>query len=210
MLNKKEITAILLATLIIAFASTLIETWNFFLTALLSVFILIIANTAAKKIAGYYFESEIEVGLWEFRRWGYKKHHKFKKPFPAGAFFPIISKIIFFPIHGFVWMASLVFDVKSKVYRAAKRHGIYSFFEVNELHIGIIAAAGIIINLILAFAGYLLDFTFFGKLNVWYAFFNILPLSNLDGTKIYFGSRTIWTILFVIVLIALGYSFFLA
>ncbi len=209
MLNKDEIIAVLISTIILAFSITLIETWKIFFYALASVFILLFANILVKKITAFYYDAEVEVKLWEFKRFGFRQHWYTKKPFPAGALFPIASKIVLFPINSFVWMASLVFDVKAKTYRAAKRHGLYSFSEMTEDHIGYIAAAGIAINLILALIGYLVGFPLFSKLNIFYAFFNMLPISDLDGNKIFFGNLVLWCFLATLTLIALGYTFLL-
>jgi len=209
MLNKKEIINIIIVTIILAFAISLIESFKIFLYALLSVFLVILINIFAKKIISFYFDSEIEIKLWEIKRYGFKAHQHFKKSFPAGAFLPIISKIVLFPFNSFVWMASLVFDVKAKIYKAAKRHGLYSFSEMTEFHLGLIAAAGIFANLIFAIIGYLLGFSEFARLNIYYAFFNMLPISDLDGNKIFFGSIILWSFLASITLIALLYSFLL-
>lgn len=209
MFNKKEIAYILIATIFLAFAITLVETWNLFLYALVSVFIVIIANTFAKKIAAYFFESEVEVKLWEFKRYGVRKGQKTKTPFPAGLLIPLISKIFLWWINGFVWMASLVFDVKPKSWRVAKRHGFYSFSEITEDHIGYIAAFGIMTNLVLAVIGYLIGFPLFSRINIYFAFFNMLPISDLDGNKIFFGKLVLWNVLAIITLLALAYSFFL-
>ena len=91
-------------------------------------------------------------------------------------------------------MASLVFDIKPHVYRAAKRHGLYSYSEVNESHIGTIAAAGVLTNLVFAVIGYLLGFAYFSKINIYFAFFNMLPISELDGNKIFFGNLLLWAV----------------
>ena len=214
MINKKEILIISLVILILSFLLNLLESWTAFLTILLSVFIIIASNIFIKKLLAHYLDSEIEIKLWEVKRvglsflfWRFKKgghpSHKFKKPFPAGAFFPIISKILFFPFNNFIWMASLVFDVKSKTHKAAKRHGRYLFSEVTESQIGFIAAAGITINLILAIIGYFLGFQTFAQLNIYYAFFNMLPLSNLDGNKIFFGNIVLWSFLASLTLLGL-------
>ncbi len=203
MLNKKEILAIIISTIILGFIISLVESLNIFLYAMLSVFIIIMTNIIGKKIASFYLDSEIEIGLWEIKRYGFKTHRHFKRPFPAGAFFPIISKIFLFPLNSFVWMASLVFDVKPKIYKAAKRHGLYTFSEMTEYHIGLIASAGIFINLTLAVIGYLINFPEFARLNIYYAFFNMLPISDLDGNKIFFGSLILWSFLASIVLIGL-------
>ena len=209
MITKKEITAILIATVVLAFSINLISSLSSFLYTLLAVFILILANLIAKKITSFHLDSEIETSLWEIKRWGVRAHHRLKKPFPLGAFLPILSKLILFPINSFVWMASLVFDVKAKTYRAAKRHGLYKFSEMTEDHIGYIAAAGIGANLVLAIIGYLIGYPLFAKLNIYYAFFNMIPISNLDGNKIFFGNLVLWVFLAVITLIGLGYALFL-
>lgn len=205
MLNKKEIIVIVIITVILAFSISLIKSLETFLYTLLAVFLVLIINIFAKKIASFYLDSEIEIKLWEIKRYGFKAHKHFKKPFPAGAFLPIISKIFLFPFNSFVWMASLVFDVKPKIYRTAKRHNLYSFSEMTEYHLGLIAAAGILANLVFAVIGYFLGFTDFVKLNIYFAFFNMLPISDLDGNKIFFGSLVLWSFLASIVLIGLVY-----
>lgn len=204
MFNKKEILLIIVISVILAFSISLIETWDLFLYFLLAVFLVILINTFAKKIASYYLDSEVEVKLWEIERYGFKPKKTFKRPFPAGAFLPLISKIFLFPFGSFIWMASFVFDVKPKTYRAVKRHGLYSFSEMNESHIGWIAGAGIVANLFLGLIGYLVGFDEFARINLYYAFFNMLPISDLDGNKIFFGSLLAWAVLATIILVALA------
>ncbi len=209
MLGKKEIISILVATIILAFSINLISSMKSFLYTLLAVFIIIVINFIAKKITSFHLDSEIEISLWEVKRYGARAHQRFKRPFPLGAFLPILSKLILFPINSLVWMASLVFDVRAKSYRSAKRHGLYKFSEMTEDHIGYIAAAGIGANLLLAIIGYLLGYPLFSKLNIYYAFFNMIPLSNLDGNKIFFGNLVLWIFLAVLTLIGMGYALFL-
>ncbi|MCK5624553.1 hypothetical protein KAI04_01805 [Candidatus Pacearchaeota archaeon] len=209
MLTKKEIIAILVSTIIIAFSINLMTSISSFLSTLLAIFAVILVNLIAKKITGFNFDVEIETTLWEIKRYGFKAHHRLKKALPVGAFLPILSKLILFPINNFVWMASLVFDVKAKTYRAAKRHGLYKFSEMTEDHLGYIAAAGIGTNLAFGIIGYLIGFPLFAKLNIYYAFFNMIPISNLDGNKIFFGNIILWIFLAIITLIGLGYALLL-
>jgi len=208
MLNKKEILIIIIVILILSFSISLIETMEIFLYTLLGVFLVITINIITKKIIAFYFDSEIEIKLWEINQYGFKTKQHFKKPFPAGAFFPIISKILFFPIHNFAWMASLIFNIKPKIYKAAKRHGLYSFSEITEHQLGIIAATGIIANLIFAVIAYLVGFPDFARLSIFYAFFNMIPLSDLDGNKIFFGNVVLWSFLASVTLIGLFYALF--
>ena len=207
MLNKKEITSILIAILIITISLGLLNTWKTFGMVLLAVFFVIAINIFAKKAISYYLDSKIQIKLWEIKRYGFKPDQEFKKPFPAGIFFPIIFSALSFG--NLIWLASLIFEIKPKVYRAAKRHGLYSFSEVTEFQIGLIAAAGVLINLIFAVIGYFAGWPMFSRLNIWFAFFNMIPISNLDGNKIFFGSLVIWSFLASIVLIGVAYVFLL-
>jgi Zn-dependent protease len=216
MINAKELGYLIIVTIITAFAIALTKNLGLnstmFIYSLIGVFILLFVNILIKKTTAYFLESEIEIKIWEIKRFGFKTGDYFKRAFPLGAFMPLISKIFLFPLNGFVWMSSLVFDVKAKAYHAAKRHGMYSFSEMTEEHIGRIAAVGIIANLILAFLFYFIGGEFgiiFAKLNIWFAFFSMIPISDLDGNKIFFGNLVLWSFLAVVTLIGLGYTFFL-
>ena len=149
-----------------------------------------------KKITSYYLATEIEIKLWEWKRWGYKKHQKFSSPLPFGILAPIILKFLFMGLIN--WMACLTFDVKGKIYKAAKKYGIYSFSEVTEKEMGWIASSGIWANLFFAILGYLIGAPLFANINIAYAFYNVIPLSSLDGSKIFFGSIPNWAFLAVI------------
>jgi len=215
MITKSEILSILGITIVLAISASLFRDINLFPATLLSFFLVITINVLAKKIASFYLDSEIEMKVWQiegsmFRWFGRPvKYKKFEEPFKAGIYFPLISKIIFYPLGSFIWMASLIFEIKPKVYRAAKRHGLYSYSELNESHIGLIAAAGIVANIFFAFVGYLIGFSEFSRINIYMAFFNILPLSDLDGNKILFGNMTLWTVLVTLILISVCYTIFL-
>jgi len=204
MLNKEEILWIFLITVIVAFALSFPESIKT-IYFLVPVFLVISINILAKKVLSFYLDSEIEIKLWKIKTYGFKPTNYFKRPFPAGAFLPIITSIFSFGY--FVWLNGLVFDVKPKIYRAARRFGLYTFSEMTEGHIGLIAAAGVSLNLMFAVIGYLINFDEFAKLNIYYAFFNLIPLSDLDGNKILFGSIVLWSFLMALVLIGLGYVF---
>ena len=207
MFNKKEIGLIIAVIIIVALSLSFLKGLETFFHFLAYVFLIIIINIFAKKIACYYVESEIEIKLWQIKRFGFKPTAQFKRPFPAGALFPLLFSVLTFG--NFIWLASLVFDIKPKVYRAAKRHGLYSFSEMTESHIGIIAAAGIFATLVFAVIAYLVGYSDFARLSIYYAFFNMIPISNLDGNKIFFGNLVLWSFLATITLIGLGLAFFL-
>ncbi|HLC86923.1 MAG TPA: hypothetical protein VJH65_01440 [Candidatus Nanoarchaeia archaeon] len=206
MFNKKEIATIVIVSLIIGLIISWVKSIQIFFYSFLAIFFAIIINALTKKIASFYLDVETEIELWEIKKYGYKYYQRFKKPFPAGALLPIIIKIFSF---GYLnWLASLVFEVKPKVYRAAKRHGLYTFSEMTEYHLGLIAAAGIISNLFFAILGYLVGLNDFAKLNFYYAFFNMIPISDLDGNKIFFGNLMLWIFLVCIIVIGLLFTIF--
>ena len=222
MFKKHEIPSIIAISIILAFAITLVQTKESFLYILLSVFIIVLINILAKKIVAYQVDSEIETKIWEIERWGLSgilltkgvmhPAKKFKKPIPLGAFLPLISKAILFPITNLVWMASLTFDVKTKIYKAAKRRTRYSFSEITDYQIGLIAGAGILANLIFAGIGYIIGLPGemdFVRLSVFYAFFNMLPISKLDGNRLFFGNQIMYYTLGILTLAAMGYALFL-
>jgi len=207
MLNLKEISSILIIVFIITLMICLFKSIDALLYTLLAIFSVFLINILAKKITCFYLDSEIEIKIWEIKRYGFKPSSYFKRPFYAGILFPIIFSIV--SLGNLIWMACLVFDVKPKIYKAAKRHGLYSYSEMTESHIGLIAAVGVIASLVFAVIGYLLGFSEFSRLSIFFAFFNMIPISDLDGNKIFFGSLVLWSFLAALVLIGLGYVFFL-
>src|SRR3990172_9542279 len=114
MLEKKEIGTFAILTLVLAASISFPESKIFF-GILLAVFLILFLNIASKKIAAYYLDSEIEINPWQMERYGFKRHQFFKKPLPIGIFLPIIVALI--SLGNLLWMASMVFDVKPKVYR---------------------------------------------------------------------------------------------
>lgn len=200
MLKKKEIASILIVAIVLAFVISLVETIEIFLYTLLTIAIIIVVNIAGKKIAGHYYDTNVKIKLWEIKRYGYKVHHCFKKPFPMGIVFPFITTALTF---GWIsWMGCLVFDVKAKVHKAARRHkeAIYSFSDVTEWQTGIIATWGLAANLLASIVGVWLGFPEFASLSIFYAFYNVLPISSLDGKKMLFAHELLWAISAAIIL----------
>lgn len=208
MLKIKEIPVILIAAIVMGFAISLLEGWTAIFYSTLAVLAIILINTLAKKIVGYYLETGVEIRFWEIYQYGFKANRHFKKPFPLGAILPLISKIVLFPLKGFILMTSLVFEVFPKSHRAVKRHGLYSFSEMTEYHIGVIAASGIVANLFFAVIGYLLGFAEFSRLSIYYTFLNMIPFSELDGNKVFFGNIIMWSFLASIALIGMFFAVF--
>ena len=200
MFSEKEILLISGIAVVLALALSFLKGLEAFAYSLVFIFFILMINLVAKKISSFYLDSKIDIRLWDVKRFGFHPSARFKNPFPAGVLFPLLSS--FFTFGNFIWLGALVFETKPRVYRAARKHRLYNFSAMTEDHIGYIAASGIVANLLFALIGYLVGFSEFAALNVYYAFFNLIPVSDLDGNKIFFGSLVLWSFLATITLMA--------
>lgn len=215
MFTKKELLAILSITLVIGTVVSLsvesMDQWqSYFLIALGATAATIFVNVIAKKITAHYFDSEIEIETWQFKRFmfmtkktiaGHRPHQKMKHPFQAGFFMPLITKLLSFGLIN--WMACLTFQAKGTIYRTSRRFGQYQYIDITESEMAWISFIGIFANLIFATLAYMAGMTLFAKINLTYAFWNTIPISNLDGTKMFFGQKTLWGIAIVVTAIGL-------
>jgi len=174
------------------------QDWKLFLIYLATILSVVLINTIAKKLFAYSVETDVNFSFWSMYWYGFSKKSHYNKPIPM-AWLPLITSL--FTFGNFIWMSILEFDVTPRPERIARRHGLYRFTAVTEWHIALIAVAGILANIILGIAGYLVGLELFAKLNIFYAAWSIIPLGRLDGAKIFFGSRKLWFfMLFVLVL----------
>ena len=197
-----ETTIIILAAIILAMSISFQDTSIMYATTI-CFFIIIGANVLTKKAIGYLFEIDVKTKCWSWHQYGFRKDAHFKKPIPM-IWLPLLLSLL---TKGFFqWLAILEFDVTPKTERVAKRHGLYRFTQVTEWHIAWIATWGIILNFILAIIGYIAGFELFAKLSIYFITWSILPLSGLDGAKIFFSSRGLWITIATILIIVLGWG----
>jgi len=189
------IVAVLVLTLVSSFAFILEQQWNKILTILIFSAIIITLSISAKKLTAYLLDSNVEHEIWEMSRYGFAKRDYFKKPIPAGIIFPSVLAILSLGIIKFT--SILTYETRALKYRASKRFGFYSFTEITDWHHALIGAAGIFSILLLSVVTYLIptNLEYLAKISAYYAFWNLLPISKLDGAQIFFGSRVLWTIL---------------
>lgn len=190
----KEILVMLIGGLILG--ASVSFGGGLFLISAVSFIVIIGFNSFAKKAAGYLLEIGVEIKFWSWYQYGFRKASHFKKPVPM-IWLP--AALSFLSEGYFWWLGILEFDVAPKAERASRRHGLYRFTEVTEWHVAWIAICGIIMNLILGFAGYLIGLEYFAKLNIYYSLWSLIPLSGLDGSKIFFSNRKLWAVSAVIV-----------
>lgn len=200
--NVREISTVILASIILAVAFAFRNTAIFY-TAAISFLIILTINVLTKKIVGYNLETDVKTKFWEMYQFGFRKDMHFKKPVPM-AWLPLIVTLF---TKGFVlWLGILEFDIEAKTERVSKRHGLYRFTQVTEWHMAWIATWALIINLIFAVAGYIAGYELFTKLSIYFIAWSTVPFGRLDGSKIFYGSRALWTVVFTIAMIILGWS----
>ncbi len=192
---EKEVFIIILAAVILALTVSFRQT-QMFVASIISFLIIITANVLVKKLVGYHFETKVRTKFWTWYQFGFRKDAHFKKPVPM-AWLPLLLTLFTKGI--FWWLAILEFDVEAKTERVSRRHGLYRYTQVTEWHMAWIAVWGIIVNILLAIVGYGAGFELFAKLNIYFAVWSIIPLSRLDGAKIFFSSRGLWATIATVV-----------
>ena len=201
MLKLQEIPHILIAIIVFAFVLSLEKGLNVFALSLIYAFLIIIINVEAKKLAAYYFETDIRIKTWHFQRYGFFPSSYFKLPIPIGIILPALLSIVSL---GYAkWMAFLQFDSKPLKEKAVKRHYGSRFSELVEKHLAYIAAGGIFGNIILAVIAALFNLGDLARLSIYYGIFNMLPISQLDGSKIFFWSWRFWLFMLALLLVSL-------
>jgi hypothetical protein len=212
-MKSKEIFQIILVWIILIFVINFnsITTNNFslepFLIKSLGILLIIFASIFGKKLVAYHFETSIEHKIWQWQRFGFKRHHKFPSPLPFGIILPFL--LSFLSLGYFLWLIVLEFDIKVLPSRASKRHEMYKFSDLTDTHMSFIAGAGVIACLLLSIIAYLANFPSITKLSIYYAFYSLIPLGNSDGSKVFFGNRIFYFTLAIITLIFLAYALFL-
>jgi len=198
----KEIFIIIIAALILGLVAAFRSTQTFYITAL-SFLAIIVINVLVKKTAGYFLETDVKIKFWSWYQYGFRKGSHFKKPLPM-AWLPLLITLF---SRGFIWwLAILEFDVAPKTERVSRRHGLYRFTEVTELHIAWIAIWGLIANFVFAIIAYAAGLELFARLSIFYIAWSVVPISNLDGTKIFFADKSLWVIIAIIAAIILGWG----
>jgi hypothetical protein len=177
--------------------------------AFTGIFLIVITlNIITKKLTARYYNAELKTKFWYLQRYGFEKKAKFKNPIPM-IWFPFAIAII--SDTRLSWLAITISDIKKKITRVTRKH---KFIEISEFQTSLIIASGIIANIILATLIYLIMILTntnsiilqsLININLYYAFWSLIPLSNLDGMKIIIGSRKLWAILTILILSTISY-----
>lgn len=205
MFNEKEliwiIIVIVISTFIVIFPGNIEDP-----IIILAPTLIILLNVVVKKIAAPYFNLKIEYKVWEMQRYGFYNRSSWKKPFPMGLILPFF---IYFMSLGWIKMLTfLQFDYENiSRQRLLKNKGnmIHRRIEVNESDVAFTAAWGFYALIALSVIAAFLDIRSIAVYSIYYNLWNLIPFSNLDGSRLFFGSFISWV--FIIILNALCLAF---
>ena len=199
-MESREFSHIVLAILVLSavqgFAFVIESDWSMFAVIFAFSAITIIVSIVAKKLTAYSLDADVEHEIWGVQHIGFSKSSKLKQPIPAGFIFPIFFSIFSL---GIVKLSSiLTYEARALKYRASKRFGPSSYTEMTEWHNALIGAGGVVALIFAAVVFYFVpssNLEILSKVMLYYAFWNLIPISKLDGAQIFFGSRIMWTVL---------------
>jgi len=203
------IAAVLIMTATAGLYYAIKEEWTMFIFVFLFMIIILSVNVIAKKFMAYMVDSDVRFEIWQWERFGYRPWMHLPKPIPMGIIAPLFLSVV--SLGSLKFLAPLTYEAKALTHRAARRFGFYSWQGLTDYHHGIIGAGGILAVLILAFVAYILPdsglhLQLLAQFSAYFAFSNMLPLSNLDGTQIFFGSKILYFTLGIITLVFAVYS----
>ncbi|MEN9626523.1 MAG: hypothetical protein RL557_851 [archaeon] len=211
--SKKEIVSIIVVIIIASFISFFPQIPDDPLLIFYSLIIfsvIIFSTVVAKKIAGRRRAIKVEHKFWEFSRYGIYKRSHLKKPFPIGLVLPFF--LAFFSLGYIKPMVFLQFNVENIPHiRLLKASGYKRAFRkefVHEVDPAYAVAAGLYVLAGIFVIGFVMykfsDIDFFynlAKFSVMYGAWNLLPVSTLDGAKLFFGSFFNWCCLAILYLL---------
>lgn len=213
-MKDKEIIQIIIAVATLGLVSgfnELVEL-NFEMFSIFVVFsaAIIGVNIVSKKLMASRLDADVEHEIWKVRRWGFHPSDNFKSPIFAGVVLPLFVTLV--TLGSIKLMTILTYETRALKRRAAKKFGPYSFTEMTDYHNALVGASGIIGCLLITFITYWIPgdlWNVVGRMATFYAFFNMIPISKLDGSQIYFGSRVLWSVLAAVTLVFMLYAMLL-
>jgi len=212
--TKKELIWMFIFIIIASFISWIPvipnEDFTKILTTLLVFTIIIVSWIATKKLIAAHFAIKIEHTDWKLIQWWWLVRAYFRKPLPLGLIAPFFLAI--FTLGYLKPFTFFQFDAENiEERRILKRHGPRGSRRkeiITEADLGYTAASGMYLLLALAIIGVILKpyFPAFGadlaKYSIYYGIWNLLPIGQLDGTKILFGTTVQYSFLVILYFIS--------
>jgi len=201
MMNKEALIYGTIAALLMGYVFSLEKiTFSYFLLASLMAAVILAVNIGAKKLSSSLFDCNISLNLWTVKQFGFARSRHLRKPFPMWIVLPLV--LAWASVGALKWVAVTIFEASPSHVALRRRYS-----EISEWELALIAVSGSFANIVLALilqAFALHEFAMFSAL---FAVLSLVPLGQLDGTKVLFGSRMLWIfsiLLALIIYILLG------
>ncbi len=201
MLEKKEVGLFALAALVVGYAFSFKELLAGDILTWLKMsgysFITILASSLACEIAAAKFGFDAEFRLWSIDiRLRKKARFSRSKPWfiPAWLIFPVALILVSWGLKWLIiitWLAVVSFDAVPAA-RFEKK-----FINITEWELALIALAGPMTAIVIAVIAKFFGLDALSTMSVLYAIFNLLPISELNGIKVFFGSMMLWIFSFI-------------
>lgn len=200
--------ATLILSLVIAVPELLEGNWLYLIYAVLFGAVIIGTNVLAKKTIARAFDSTIEHEVWNWSRFGFKPEDKTSKPIPVGVIIPLLVSAVSL---GMTKVMTLLTYETSAHPSGKRKVGGYVFSEMTDWHIALFGAIGIGTTATLTVLTYFILPTYdLWRFAAFYAFWNCIPVSKLDGAQILYGSKVLWTAMMIISIVLAAYGVILA
>jgi len=202
--SRREVTWIIISIIMFTFI-VIFPNQNPSLILIIAPALIILTNIITKKYAADYFNIKITYNVWGYQRYWFHTRSQFKKPIPMGLILPFF--LSFFSLGLVKALTFLQFDYENNERkRMLKKTGRIRRVELNESDPALTAAWGFLALLILAILAAILKLPELAKYSIYYGAWNILPISNLDGTKLFFGNLFVWAVLAIIFLMSIVFT----
>lgn len=195
---------VVVMTLVLSFKDGFIFQETLLNSFLISLIILFVSVFSKKYVANI-LDSRIEINFWQWRRYWITRHAYFIKPIPVGLLFPLVLSI--FSEGVIIMLAFLQFSAFALPSKVAKKYGTRRFSSVIDWEYALICFYSMLAVLLLGIVSSFISspsfpFEYLGHLCFYYSVWNILPIGQLDGIRIFFGSRPLYV--FALILLALS------
>lgn len=196
--KTKELTTIILTILILSISYSFFSELNF--EKILFFFsIVLTTKIIIKKSFANYLNIKLKIKVWSIYQIGFKEKSHLKKELPM-LWLPFV--LIYITKGVILWYPILTTKEEKKIQRHTKKRGLYRFSEVTEWEKAQIVFISIISLLFLGLISHLFNLVPLSKISINLALWTLLPLSNLDGSKLLFGSKKLWIFSLIITIIS--------
>ncbi len=147
----------------------------------------LLSYALAQKIVAEHYSCSSEFKLWALQRFGFRPEYKTKRPLPIGIIIGILAA--FLSAGKFPFAAFASFNIIEERHRRVGR----KFINVTAIETAKVALSGVFAALLIAFVLSALHLSKeVALIASLFAFFQMIPLPNLDGAKVFFASMPLF------------------